>query len=117
MLICSDLPESDYRVIPVGAAVKDNALFAPLTYYKLTVPVVGLPRSLNDEATRIGSQFLHQAVLRRERFLALAFPPSYDTVDWLEANAEDTHQVRELVIFDDIEVVEFTPRTPVHVAR
>jgi hypothetical protein len=117
VLICSDLPESDYRVLPVGAAVKDNALFAPLTYYKLTVPVVGLPRSLNDEATRIGSQFLHEATLRRERFLALAFPPSYDTLDWLQANAEDTYHVRELGTFDDIMVMEFTPSTPVDAAR
>jgi hypothetical protein len=117
VLICSDLPESDYRVLPVGAAVKDNALFAPLTYYKLTVPVVGLPRSLNDEATRIGSQFLHEATLRRERFLALAFPPSYDTLDWLQANAEDTYHVRELGTFDDIMVMEFTPSTPVAAAR
>ena len=44
--------------LPVGDAVKDSVLFAPLTYYKLTVPVVALPRSLNDDATRIGSQFL-----------------------------------------------------------
>ena len=61
VLICSDLPESDYVPMPVGAAAKDSAIFAPLTYYKLSVPVVAFPRSLNDEAMRIGSQFLQDA--------------------------------------------------------
>ncbi len=61
VLICSDLPESDHVPMPVGAAVKDSALFAPLTYYQLSVPVVPLPRALNDEAIQAGSQFLQQA--------------------------------------------------------
>ncbi len=43
--------------MPVGHAVKDSALFAPLTYYKLSVPVVGLPRALNEEAMGIVSSF------------------------------------------------------------
>src|SRR5208283_3374014 len=34
VLICSDLPESEHMPMPVGAAVKDSALFAQITYYK-----------------------------------------------------------------------------------
>ena len=88
ILICSDLPESDHMPMPVGAAIKDSALFAPLSYYQLSGPVVGLPRTLNREAIQIGSQFLHQAAQGRERFLALAFEPSYPTLNWLANNAE-----------------------------
>jgi hypothetical protein len=111
VLICSDLPESDHIPMPVGSAIKDSAIFAPLSYYQLSVPVVPLPRALNDEAIQVGSQFLQQAANRHERFLALAFEPSYDTLDWLASNAEGTHRVQELGIFDRVKVLEFVPRT------
>lgn len=117
VLICSDLPESDYMPMPVGSAVKDSGMFAPLTYYKLTVPVVALPRSLNGDATRIGSLFLQEAAQRHERFLAFAFKPSYKTLDWIAKSAAGTDYVRELGVFDEIKVLEFTPRTPVDASR
>lgn len=117
VLICSDLPESDHLPMPVGAAIKDSALFAPLSYYHLSVPVVPLPRALNDEAIKVGSQFLQQAAQRHDRFLALAFEPSYETLDWLARNAEGTHRVHELGIFDRVEVLEFIPRTPADASR
>ena len=50
VLMCSDLPESDHVPLPVGSAVKDSALFAPLSYYPLSVPVVPLPRALTNPA-------------------------------------------------------------------
>jgi hypothetical protein len=99
--------------MPVGSAVKDSAIFAPLTYYKLSVPVVPLPRALNDEAVRIGSQFLQDAAQRHERFLAVAFEPSYGTLEWIANNASGTYYVRELGVFDGIKVLEFEPRTQV----
>ena len=117
VLICSDLPESDHMPMPVGSAIKDSALFAPLSYYQLSVPVVPLPRSLNDEAIQTGSQFLQQAAQRHERFLALAFEPSYQTLDWLASNAKGTHRVQELGIFDGVKVLEFIPRTPAEHSR
>jgi mannosyltransferase len=110
VLICSDLPESDYVPMPVGAAAKDSAIFAPLTYYKLSVPVVALPRSLNDEAMRVGSEFLQDGTQRQERFLALAFEPSYKTLEWIADNASRTYDVHQLGIFDGIKVLEFLPR-------
>jgi hypothetical protein len=110
VLICSDLPESDYVDMPMKEA-KDSVLFMPLSYYKLSVPVVPLPRALNDEAKRVGSRFLQEAGQKHERFLALAFQPSYKTLDWLAQNAAATHSVRKLGVFDGIEVLEFAPRT------
>jgi hypothetical protein len=96
--------------MPVGAAAKDSAIFAPLTYYKLSVPVVALPRSLNDEAMRVGSEFLQDGTQRQERFLALAFEPSYKTLEWIADNASRTYDVHQLGIFDGIKVLEFLPR-------
>jgi uncharacterized membrane protein len=113
VLICSDLPESNYVPLPVGEAVKDSALFAPLTYYKLSLPVVALPRALNQEAMQAGSQFLLQAGQHHTRFLALAYEASDDTLDWLADGADKTHLVRELGTFDGIRVLEFVPREQV----
>ena len=112
VLICSDLPESDHMPMPIGAAVKDSAIFAQLSYYQLSVPVVPLPRALNAEAVQAGSRFLQEAANRHERFLALAFEPSYQTLDWLASNAEGTHRVHELGMFDRVKVLEFVPRSP-----
>jgi|SRR5208282_4272869 len=110
VLICSDFPEADVEPIPVGAAVKDSGLFAPLSYYKLTVPVVGLPRALNDQAIAIVSRFLGEPARRRERFLALGFVASYETLHMIESSAAATHTERLLGTFDGIVVLEFTPR-------
>ena len=43
--------------MPVGSAVKDTGIFSPISYYQLSVPVVALPRALNEEAMRVGSRF------------------------------------------------------------
>jgi hypothetical protein len=110
VVICSDLPEADHMPMPVGSAVKDSPIFTPLAYYQLSVPVVPMPRSLNDEAIRAGSQFLHQAALHHERFLALAFGPSYKTLDWMASNVAAIYSVRQLGIFDGVKVWEFVPR-------
>jgi hypothetical protein len=110
VLICSDFPEADVVPMPVGAAVKDSGLFAPLTYYKLSVPVVGLPRALNDEAMLIVSSFLQEPARRRERFLALGSVASYETLRFIESIASRTHNERLLGTFDGVAVLEFTPR-------
>jgi Dolichyl-phosphate-mannose-protein mannosyltransferase len=110
VLICSDFPESNSMPMPIGSAVRDSAIFAPLSYYQLSVPLVALPRALNEEAMRVGSRFLQDAVQRHKRFLALAFVPSYGTLDWI-ANHASGVQVRELGVFDGIKVLEFDPRT------
>jgi hypothetical protein len=112
-LICSDIPESDYTRMPVGSAIEDTGILPPLSYYKLTVPVTPLPRSLNEEAMRAGSEFLHQEA--HQRFLALAFVESYGTLDWLRSRASTTHDVRQLGVFDGVKVLEFVPRARTNV--
>jgi hypothetical protein len=109
MLICSDIPEADYMRMPVGSAIEESGILPPLSYYKLTVPVTPLPRSLNEEAMRAGSEFLQLQSQRHERFLALAFVESYGTLDWLRNQAAGTYNVRELGAFDGVKVLEFAP--------
>ncbi len=109
VVICSDFPESDFVPMPMRSA-KTSRYFAQLSYYRLTVPVIPLPRSLNTEAEQAGSEFLQEAESRHERFLALAFRPSYITLDWLSRKAADHYTVRPLGIFDSIKVLEFDPR-------
>jgi hypothetical protein len=110
ILICSDFHEADDLPMPVGESVKDNGLFAPLTYYPLSVPVVGLPRALNDEAIRVASSFLQQATKHRERFLVVAFIPSYETLNWIVAQTSATYDAKQVGISNGIKVVAFTPR-------
>jgi hypothetical protein len=107
VLICSGVSESDHMVMPTGRAIADSIVLTPLMYYKLTVPVVPLPRSLNDEAVRVGSHFLaHQ----HERFLAMASEYSYPTLTWLLENAMLTDNVHELGVVDGFKILEFVPR-------
>jgi hypothetical protein len=111
VLMCSDLPEADHWPMPTGEAVKDSTLFAPLSYYKLNAPVVALPRSRNDEAMKIGSSFIQEAGARHERFLAIAYRPSYPTLQWLMNNAAASHNAQKIGEYDGVAVVEFVPRT------
>jgi hypothetical protein len=97
-------PHADAR----GLRDRGQRHLAPLSCYKLSVPVAPLPRALNEEAVRAGSAFLQQEAQRR--FLALAFVESYPTLDWLRNKAAETHDVRELGVFDGVKVLEFVPR-------
>ena len=113
VLICSDLPESDTMPLPSSSeAAKDSVLFAPLSYYPLHAPVVPLPRSLNDKAKRASAKFLHTAALRHQRFLAMGFMASWETLDWLTDEADPTHSAKELGTYNGIMVMEFTPNPP-----
>jgi hypothetical protein len=109
VLICSGISESDYMVMPTGRAIEDSAVLTPLLYYKLTVPVVPLPRSLNDEAMRVGSRFLIQADRKHQRFLAMASEYSYGTLAWLSNQASRTYDVHELKVVDGVKILEFVP--------
>jgi hypothetical protein len=111
VLICSDIPEADYMRMPVGPAIEESGILPPISYYKISVPVVALPRALNAEAMRVGSQFLQQAAQQHERFLAAAFAESYATLDWLVTQTATTYDVHNLGDFDGVRVLEFVPRT------
>lgn len=109
VLMCSDFIESNYASMPLDSA-KDSNYFTQLSYYKLSVPVVPLPKALNAEAIRVGSQFLQEAARKHERFLAVASEPSYGILDWIEQNSAATHSVHKIGEFDKIAVLEFVPR-------
>ena len=113
VLVCSDLPEADHLTMPEGDAAKDSPLFIQLSYYKLNVPVIGMPRALNAEARQIGSAFVEQATQRRQRFLAMGFGPSYETLQWLANIASPAYNGRVLGQLDGVVVLEFTPRAQV----
>jgi hypothetical protein len=110
VLICSSYIESNYADMPLDSAIDSN-YFTQLSYYKLSAPVVPLPMALNNEAILIGSRFLKEAANKHERFLAMAFEPSYKTLDWLARNASATHTVRTLGVFNGAKVLEFKPRS------
>ncbi len=109
-LICSDIPEADHMRMPEGAAIEDTGILPPLSYYKLTVPVAPLPRTLNEETLRAGSAFIDQATRQHKRFLAAAFAQSYATLDWLTNKTAEKFSMREQGSFDGVRVLEFTPR-------
>lgn len=113
VLICSPFVESNvesnYASVSPDTA-KDSNYFTPLSYYRLSVPVVPLPFALNGEAMRAGSQFLQAAGKKHRHFLAVADHRSFRTLDWLAQNAAGTHSVRNLGIFDGVEVLEFVPK-------
>ena len=110
VLMCSDLPEADHMRMPEGEAIAESGILPPLSYYKLSVPVTPLPRSLNAETERAGAQFVQQESERHQRFLAMAFAQSYGTLDWLRRYAAATYSVRDLGEFEGVKVLEFKPR-------
>ena len=109
LVICSPLPESNSWAMPTGPA-GESILFAPLSYYKVRATVVPMPRDLDARAQLIGRRFLLQAALNHLRFLALGFPASYPTLDWLEGQTSTSYAPHELDQFDGIAVIEFAPR-------
>ncbi len=108
VLICSDFPESNYVPMPLHSA-KESRQFSQLADYKLTVPVVPLPRALNGEAKRVGNSFLARAERRHERFLAMGYEHSYKTLAWLRRRAAGSYAVRKLGVYDGVKVLEFLP--------
>ena len=110
VLICSGYTESNFEAMPPLNSVKESTLFSQLLYYKISVPVIPLPQLLNDEAMRDGSQFLEQATLKHQRFLAMGHTLSYPILEWLEQKASGSFTVRTLAVVDGFEIVEFSPR-------
>lgn len=111
VLVCSDWPESNYVKMSPGL-VKNSVFYAPLSYYRVSVPVVPLPRALNTEAKRAGRSFIQKAELKHERFLAAAWFPSYATLRWLKQRASGEYDVKVLGVYDGVKVLNFVPRTP-----
>lgn len=112
VVMCSGFVESNFAPMPSMENVRDSVFFAPLTYYKLSVPVVPLPQLLNEEAIQDGSAFLREAAQKHERFLVVGDKSlSYKTLDWFVSNAGATHSVHDLGLYGGMEVLEFVPHT------
>ncbi len=61
------------------------------------MPVVPLPRALNEDAIRIASSFLADAMQRRQRFLAIGYIGSFfHTLRWLIESASQAYRIRQL---------------------
>jgi uncharacterized membrane protein len=112
VVMCSGFIESNYVAMPSPESVKDSQYFAPLSYYRLSAPVIPLPQFLSNQTIQIGSRFLNAAALKHERFLVTGDRErSADTLQWFIDNAAQTHTARDLGEFQGIEVLEFVPRS------
>ncbi len=109
VLVCSDYPESNFVPMPLNNA-KESRYFSQLAYYRLSVPVVPLPRALNAEAKQVGWEFLQRAEQKHERFLAMGYKYSYRTLDWLAQQAAAVYRVKVLGVYDGVKVLEFEPK-------
>jgi len=107
LLICSDIPESDRLTSPFDS---QSGMLAPLSYYKVSSPVVGLPRSVTPLAQREIDQFLQQMTARRQRFLVVAYEPSWATIRYLVGVTDKTYTHHPIGVYDRVGLVEFSPR-------
>ncbi|HTZ98309.1 MAG TPA: glycosyltransferase family 39 protein [Terriglobales bacterium] len=108
VLVFSAFIESDYEALPIDRKA-ENALLSQIDYYPINAPIVMLPMDLNDEARRIGSESVIAAAQRRQRFLVIAAPTSYKTVNWLIHYSRGAFDAQMLAELDEIIVVEFRP--------
>ena len=108
VLICSEFVESHFVPMPLDSP-KESKLFAQLSYYKLSVPVIPLPQELNQETVRVVLSFLQRPTTPQQRFLAMAYEASYPTLNWVASRASGTHYPRVVGVFDGVAVLEFKP--------
>lgn len=110
LLICSDLPESNFEPMPADVYAATDGDFAPIFYYKVHSRVVPLPRALNAEAMAQINRFLATAMPAKQRFLALGYSPSSRTLDWIAERTKDAYLAQNLGTTDGVTVMEYKPR-------
>jgi len=108
LLVCSDLPEANYQPMPSDPST--SGLFGQLSYYKVTSPVIPLPRAWNDEAKLQVHNFLATAAPARRRFLVVAYRVSYPNTQRIAETAKDSYTAHTLGVWDNVSVVEYVPR-------
>ncbi len=109
VLVCSGFIESDYESLPTDRG-GENPLFSQVDYYPIDAPVTLLPMDFNDETIRIGNQTIAAAAQRHQRFLVIASPLSYPTVEWLAKSTRGAFTSELIGEFDkEVVVVEFRP--------
>jgi hypothetical protein len=107
VLLTSAFIESDYWPLPPQTT--ESPLFSQTSYYRLDAPTVLLPIDLTDESKRIASQSIWDAAQSQRRFLLVAGPESYETVNWIANCTRGAFAPSTVGDFDQIVVVEFTP--------
>lgn len=108
VLVCSGFIESDYATTPTDRG--EDPLLSQLDYYRVNAPASLLPMDLNDETILIGRQTIAAAAQRHQRFIVVAGPLSYPTVEWLVRSTRGTFTSELIGEFDKaIVVVEFRP--------
>ena len=110
LLICSDLPESNFEAMPADVYAATNGAFAPLSYYNVHSRVVPLPRAINKEAVAQINKFLATATPARQRFLVLGYMASTPTLDWITERTKDSYLGQNLGATDGVTVMEYRPR-------
>ena len=110
LLICSDLPESNFEPMPADVYAATDGAFAPIFYYKVHSRVVPLPRALNRETVAQVNKFLATATPAKQRFLVLGFVFSNPTFDWITARTKDDYRAQNLGTTDGVTVMEYAPR-------
>lgn len=108
VLVGSAFIESNYETMPDGSNL-ENPLLSQTAYYPIHAPVIYLPMTLNQETVRVGTAAVQAAALRHQRFLAIAAPDSYKTLDWLAEASRGSFTPRVLANFDTVVVAEFRP--------
>jgi len=110
LLICSDLPESNFESMPADVYAATDGDFAPIFYYKVHSRVVPLPRVLNRETVTQINKFLATATPAKQRFLVLGFVFSNQTLDWITRRTKDAYLAQNLGTTDGVTVMEYKPR-------
>jgi mannosyltransferase len=108
LLICNDIPESNFAPLPATAT--NDGMWAPIGYYKVSSPVVPLPRAWNVDAALQVRRFLASAAPNKQRFLVLAFEASWPNIDWIKGMTKKDYVSREIGNYEGVRVVEFRPK-------
>ncbi len=109
LLICSDLPESNFEPMPADVYAATNTAFAPIFYYKVHSRVVPLPRALNEEAVAQINKFLATAAPAKQRFLVLGYLASEETFSWITERTKDSYVAHNLGTTDGVTIMEYRP--------
>jgi hypothetical protein len=109
LLICSDVPESNFEPMPPDVYAATNTAFAPIFYYKVHSRVVPLPRALNGEAEAQINRFLATAAPAKQRFLVLGYLASEETFSWITERTRDSYVAHNLGTTDGVTVMEYRP--------
>jgi len=109
VLVCSNLVESDFEPMPTKD-VSESWLFSQFTYYKISTPIVPLPRTLNPRTQTLVRDFLRTAAPAHQRFFAMGHGDSVMVLHWIGTQLKDSYTARDVGQYDGVLVVEYQPK-------